>query len=91
MGGYRTKGIPDDQAEIVVCNGNFHGYTTTIISFSSEPAYKDDFGPLTSGFLEITFGNADALKAAITPNTCAFLLEPFTRGRRELSSPLRAI
>lgn len=74
--GYRTKGISADQAEILVCNGNFHGRTTTIISFSSEPAYKADFGPLTSGFVEIPFGDADALKAAITPNTCAFLVEP---------------
>lgn len=74
--GYEVKGIPDDQAEIIVCEGNFHGRTTTIISFSSEPTYKRHFGPLTPGFKIIPYGDAEALAAAITPNTAAFLVEP---------------
>jgi len=74
--GYTVKGIPKDRAEIIVCHGNFHGRTTTVISFSSEPQYKDLFGPLTPGFVEIPFGDAKALEAAITPNTAGFLVEP---------------
>lgn len=74
--GYETKGIPEDQAEIIVAKNNFHGRTTTIISFSSEPLYKKDFGPFTPGFKEIPFGDVKALRDAITPNTCAFLVEP---------------
>ncbi len=74
--GYETKGIPEDQAEIIVAKNNFHGRTTTIISFSSEPLYKKDFGPFTPGFKEIPFGDVRALRDAITPNTCAFLVEP---------------
>jgi ornithine--oxo-acid transaminase len=74
--GYEIKGIPEDQAEIIVAKNNFHGRTTTIISFSSEPLYKKDFGPFTPGFKEIPFGDALALRDAITPNTCAFLVEP---------------
>lgn len=74
--GYETKGIPKNQAEIIVAKDNFHGRTTTIISFSSEPLYKKDFGPFTPGFKEIPFGDAKALRDAITPNTCAFLVEP---------------
>ncbi|GAB4159272.1 MAG: ornithine aminotransferase [Candidatus Promineifilaceae bacterium] len=74
--GYQVKGVPVDQAEIIVCEGNFAGRTITIISFSSEPQYKQDFGPFTPGFVTIPFGDADALAAAITPNTVAFLLEP---------------
>jgi ornithine--oxo-acid transaminase len=74
--GYQVKGVPDNQAEIIVCNGNFHGRTTTIISFSSEPHYKKDFGPFTPGFVMIPYGDAEALEAAITPNTVAFLFEP---------------
>jgi ornithine--oxo-acid transaminase len=74
--GYEIKGIPEDQAEIIVAKNNFHGRTTTIISFSSEPLYKKDFGPFTPGFKEIPFGDAKALREAITPNTCAFLVEP---------------
>jgi len=74
--GYRIKGIPSDKAEIIVCENNFHGRTTTIISFSTEPSYKQDFGPLTPGFKIIPYGDADALEAAITPNTAAFLVEP---------------
>ncbi|NUQ37007.1 MAG: ornithine--oxo-acid transaminase [Caldilineales bacterium] len=74
--GYTRKGVPADQAEIIVCAGNFHGRTTTIISFSSESQYKDGFGPLTPGFVLIPYGDLDALAAAITPNTVAFLVEP---------------
>jgi ornithine--oxo-acid transaminase len=74
--GYRSKGIPKDKAEIIVAAGNFHGRTTTIISFSSTHSYKDGFGPLTPGFVTVPFGDAAALAAAITPNTCAVLIEP---------------
>jgi ornithine--oxo-acid transaminase len=74
--GYRIKGIPKDRAEIIVASGNFHGRTTTIVSFSSTDYYKDGFGPLTPGFITVPFGDAAALAAAITPNTCAVLLEP---------------
>ena len=74
--GYTKKGIPDGQAEIVVCGGNFHGRTVTVISFSSDEQYKKGFGPLTPGFRIIPFGDARALREAITPNTCAFLCEP---------------
>lgn len=74
--GYTQKNIPANQAEIIVCTNNFHGRTTTVISFSSEESYKDGFGPFTPGFKLIPFGDAAALEAAITPNTCAFLFEP---------------
>lgn len=74
--GYKVKGVPDGQAEIIVCDGNFSGRTTTIISFSPEAQYKDGFGPFTPGFKMVPFGDADALEAAITPNTVAFLVEP---------------
>ncbi len=74
--GYEVKGVPDNQAEIIVCAGNFHGRTTTVISFSSEEAYKRHFGPFTPGFKIIPYGDAAALEAAITPHTVAFLVEP---------------
>src|SRR5271157_1794424 len=74
--GYRVKGIPEGKAEIIVCANNFHGRTTTIISFSSDEQYRDGFGPFTPGFKIIPFGDANALQNAITPNTCAFLVEP---------------
>jgi len=74
--GYKVKGIPDGQAEIIVCANNFHGRTTTVVSFSSDPQYRDGFGPFTPGFKIIPFGDAVALKEAIAPNTCAFLVEP---------------
>jgi ornithine--oxo-acid transaminase len=74
--GYKVKGIPDGKAEIVVCANNFHGRTVTIISFSSDDQYRDGFGPFTAGFKIIPFGDAAALRTAITPNTCAFLVEP---------------
>lgn len=74
--GYTVKGIPDGQAEIIVCANNFHGRTTTIVSFSSDEQYRRGFGPFTPGFKIIPFGDAHALLAAITPRTCAFLVEP---------------
>jgi len=74
--GYNFKGIPRDKAEIIVCAGNFHGRTTTAVSFSSDEQYRDGFGPFTPGFRIIPFGDAQALRDAITPNTCAFLVEP---------------
>ena len=73
---YRVKGVPDGDAEIITCENNFHGRTTTIISFSTEPLYRNGFGPFTPGFRSIPFGDAGALDAAITPNTAAFLVEP---------------
>jgi ornithine--oxo-acid transaminase len=74
--GYKVKGIPQDKAEIIVCANNFHGRTVTIVSFSSDEQYRDGFGPFTPGFKIIPFGDANALREAITPNTCAFLVEP---------------
>jgi ornithine--oxo-acid transaminase len=74
--GYKVKGVPADKAEIIVCANNFHGRTTTIVGFSSEPQYKDGFGPFTPGFKEIPYGDAKALEAAITNNTVGFLVEP---------------
>lgn len=74
--GYRHKKIPENKAEIIVASNNFHGRTTTIVSFSSDKEYKSGFGPFTPGFKEVPFGDAAALEAAITSNTCAFLVEP---------------
>jgi ornithine--oxo-acid transaminase len=74
--GYERKGIPDGQAEIIVFENNFHGRTTTIVGFSSEPAYRAGFGPFTPGFNLIRYGDIEALRDAITPNTCAVLMEP---------------
>jgi ornithine--oxo-acid transaminase len=74
--GYQVKGIPEGKAEIIVCENNFHGRTISIISFSTEQQYRDGFGPYLSGFEVIPFGDAQALRAAITPNTAAFLVEP---------------
>ncbi len=74
--GYTVKGIPDGRAEVIVCAGNFHGRTIAIISFSTDEQYRAGFGPLTPGFRVVPYGDADALRQAITPNTCAFLVEP---------------
>ena len=74
--GYKVKGIPDAQAEIIVCANNFHGRTTTIVGFSTDEQYRDGYGPFTPGFVTIPFDDAKALRDAITPNTCAFLVEP---------------
>lgn len=73
---YRYKGVPENEAEIIVCDGNFHGRTITITSFSSSPEYRDGFGPFTPGFKLIPYGDAAALEAAITPRTAALLVEP---------------
>jgi ornithine--oxo-acid transaminase len=74
--GYQVKGIPEGQAEIIVCSNNFHGRTITIVGFSSEAQYQEGFGPFPTGFRIVPFGDAEALRASITPNTCAFLVEP---------------
>jgi ornithine--oxo-acid transaminase len=74
--GYKVKGIPEGKAEIIVCANNFHGRTITIVGFSSDQQYRDGFGPFTPGFKIIPFGDAQALRDAITQNTCAFLVEP---------------
>jgi len=74
--GYQTKGIEDGKAEIIVCDDNFHGRTTTIISFSSEDSYKAGFGPFTPGFKRIPYNDLEAFKAAVNENTVAFLFEP---------------
>jgi ornithine--oxo-acid transaminase len=74
--GYQVKGVPEDKAHILACQGNFHGRTITIVSFSPEELYRDGFGPFTPGFELIPFGDASALEAAITPQTVAFLVEP---------------
>lgn len=73
---YQVKGVPRHQAEIIVCEGNFHGRTTTVISFSSEPLYRDDFGPFTPGFVSVPYGNLTAIERAFTSNTAAVMLEP---------------
>ncbi|GBF74295.1 ornithine--oxo-acid transaminase [Paenibacillus sp. 598K] len=73
---YRVKGVAADQAEIIVCSGNFHGRTLTVTSFSSSPEYREDFGPFTPGFKIIPYGDLAALEQAITPNTAALLIEP---------------
>ena len=73
---YKVKGIPQNHAEIIVANGNFHGRTTTIISFSTEPDYRDGFGPFTPGFRNVPFGDLAAVEQAITPETAAVLVEP---------------
>jgi ornithine--oxo-acid transaminase len=95
--GYDVKGVPAGQAEIIVFDGNFHGRTTTIISFSSEALYKDGFGPLTPGFTILPYGDLDAVRAAMSRNTVGILVEPiqgeagvvvppdgFMKGLREL-------
>lgn len=74
--GYTVKGVPRGQAEIIVCENNFHGRTITIVGFSSVPQYRDGYEPFTPGFKLIPFGDAKALEEAITPNTVAFLVEP---------------
>jgi ornithine--oxo-acid transaminase len=74
--GHKVKGIPENSAEIMVCNGNFAGRTTTIVGFSSEAQYRDGFGPFAPGFVSVPYGDAAALEAAISPRTAAFLVEP---------------
>ncbi len=74
--GYRVKGIAEGRAEIIVADGNFHGRTTTIVGFSSEDSYRDGFGPFTPGFRAVPFGDLEAMRRAITPETAAILIEP---------------
>ncbi len=74
--GYEVKGVPQDQAEIIVCANNFHGRTLTIVSFSTDPTARGNFGPFTPGFVTVPFGDAGALEEAITANTVAMLIEP---------------
>ena len=73
---YLVKGIPRHQAEIITCENNFHGRTVSIVSFSTEPLYRDDFGPFTPGFITVPYGDAQAIEDAITPNTAAVMVEP---------------
>jgi len=73
---YKVKGVAPERAEIIACRNNFHGRSIAIVGMSSEPAYQDGFGPFPPGFQVIPFGDAEALAAAITPNTAAFLVEP---------------
>ena len=73
---YEMKGVPEGMAEIISCEGNFHGRTTTIVGFSSEQGYREGFGPFAAGFKRIAYGDIGALTKAITPNTAAFLVEP---------------
>ena len=73
---YRVKGVPRHQAKIISVAGNFHGRTISIVTFSTEPLYRDDFGPFTPGFVNVPYGDAEAIEKAITPNTAAVLLEP---------------
>ena len=84
--GYTVKGIPENKAEIICASDNFHGRTITIISFSTEPQYRDGFGPFTPGFTVVKYGDAEALRRAITPNTAAFLVEPI-QGEAGIISP----
>ena len=74
--GYTVKGVPDDKAEIIVCEHNFHGRTIAIVGFSSDNDSRNGFGPFPAGFVKIPFGDVEALEAAITPNTVAFMVEP---------------
>lgn len=74
--GEKVKGIAKDQCEIITCKNNFHGRTIAIVSISSEEQYRDGFGPFTPGFLNVEYGDAKAIKNAITPNTCAIMVEP---------------
>ena len=74
--GYQVKGVPEGKAEIIVCENNFQGRTTTIVGFSSEDQYREGFGPFTPGFVLVPYGDADAFEAAVTENTVGFLVEP---------------
>ncbi len=96
--GFKQKGIPDGNQEIIVFNNNFHGRTISVVSFSSSKKYSEGFGPLTPGFVSVPFGDIEAVKKAVTPNTCGILVEPlqgeggmvippkgFLKGLRQLS------
>ena len=84
--GYTVKGIPENQADILVFDGNFHGRTTTIVSFSADPDYRSGFGPFTPGFKILPYGDIEAVKAALKPNVCAVLVEPI-QGEAGIVSP----
>ncbi|WP_244887578.1 ornithine--oxo-acid transaminase [Rickettsiella grylli] len=86
---YTVKKVAENQAEIIVCRGNFHGRTTTVVGMSSKPQYQYGFGPFASGFKLIEYGSATALSSAITPNTAAFLVEPI-QGERGIIVPPHA-
>ena len=74
--GYQVKGVPEDQANIIVMEGNFHGRTTTIISFSDDKVAHDNYGPYTPGFRAVTYGDIEAVRAAVDEHTVAVLFEP---------------
>ncbi len=74
--GYKVKGVQANKADIIVCSSNFHGRTTTIVSFADDPSSYEQYGPFTPGFVMVPYGNAEALENAVTPNTVAFLIEP---------------
>ena len=74
--GWKKKGIPDGKQELIVFDNNFHGRMTTVISFATKKKYKEGFGPLTPGFISVPYGDIEAVKKAITPNTCGILVEP---------------
>lgn len=74
--GFKQKGIKDGKQEIIVFDGNFHGRTISVVSFSSTPKYREGFGPLTPGFVSVPFGDLEAVKKAVTPDTCGILVEP---------------
>src|SRR5690606_41131889 len=73
---YRIKGVAEDKCEIIACEGNFHGRTLGAVALSTEPQYRDGFGPFMPGVRIVPFGDAEALERAITPNTAAFIVEP---------------
>jgi ornithine--oxo-acid transaminase len=74
--GFKQKGIPDGDQEIIVFDNNFHGRTISVVSFSSSPKYREGFGPLTPGFVSVEFGNLEQVKKAVNKNTCGILVEP---------------
>lgn len=74
--GYKVKGIPENRGEIITCDGNFHGRTITVVSFSTHEPYREGFGPFTEGFITVPYGDIEALERAINKNTIGFLFEP---------------
>lgn len=86
--GFKQKGIADGKQEIIVFDGNFHGRTISVVSFSSTPKYREGFGPLTPGFVSVPFGDLEAVKKAVTPDTCGILVEPL-QGEGGMNIPPR--